>query len=478
MIPRPREIFDRHDEWAELTAFVSSPGAGMRLALVYGKRRQGKSMLLRALAGRTKGLYHQALGEERAPALASFGRDASAAARVGGLRPSDWSEAIASVLRLGGRDRPTCVVIDELPYLLKHSPELPSVLQRVYDDSRGGPPSRLILCGSVLSTMVAQQTSRAPLYGRIERALLVRPFDVRTARRFWRIRDRRLAFEVDAILGGTPAYRDVMGDPPPSRRALGNWLSRGPLDRNSLLYREPDLLFAEELATSDRSLFGSVMAAIGRGATGPGQIAAAVGRDLGTVQHVLRRLVAAEMVERVEDALRRRRPILRLVDPLVRFHNVVVRSNVVAIEQGRGAEVWERARDDFSSHILGPHLEALARWWTQQRASERTLGGPVGTVAPTVVNDAAGRTRHQVDVVALSIDGRRILLLGEAKVRRCGLADLRRLDAVRGLIGSVRTAGSRLALFSATGFDVTVQRAAADRDDVELVGLHRLYDGD
>lgn len=481
MISRPRRIFDREKQWAELAAFASAPGAGMRIALVYGRRRQGKSLLLRALAERTDGLYHQALAEERALALQSFGRDASAALGMPGLRPSDWSEALEIVLRLSTKRRPLCVVIDELPYLLKHSPELPSVLQRAYDDStigRGGQQIRLILCGSVLSTMAAQHSGHAPLYGRVQRVLPIDPFDPRTARSFWGVDDPSLAFEIDAIFGGTPAYREVMDGPPSSRRAFGDWLARGPLDPNSLLYREPDLLLADELATSDRALYASVMAAIGRGATGPGNIAAAIGRELGTVQLVIRTLVAAGLVERDEDALRRRRPILRIADPLVRFHNVVVRPNVARIEVGRGREVWDGARADVSSRILGPHFEALTRWWTSQCASETTLGGSSGIVAPAVVNDAVGRTQHQVDAVALSSDGHRVLLLGEAKVRRCGLGDLRHLESVRPLIRSADVGGCRLALFSATGFDAALRREAAARDDVELVGLMRIYHGD
>jgi hypothetical protein len=453
----------------------------MKVAVVFGKRRQGKSTLLRALVEASEGLYHQALAEERALALEAFGRDASDALGVAGIRPRDWTEALEVVTRFGRATTPACVVVDELPYLLKHSPELPSVLQRAIDDSRSGrrgPAVRLILCGSALSTMIGLDVGRAPLYGRIERTLRVRPFDLRTARAFWDIDDLRLAFEVDAIVGGTPAYRDVVGGPPGSTRSLGAWLARGPLDPNNLLYREPDLLLAEDLGTSDRALYASVMAAIGQGTTSPGKVAAQIERELGTVQHVIRTLVDAEMVERLDDALRARRPILRLVDPLVRFHNVVVRPNQVRLELGRWKRVWEDARTDVSTHIFGPHLESLARWWVRGCASEKTLGGVVGTVAPTVVNDSRGRTKHEIDVVALSSDRRRALLLGEAKIRRCSIRDLRDLEGKRELIKGVDVAGARLALFSATGFDNGLEDEARSRDDLELIGLDRLYGGD
>jgi hypothetical protein len=58
-------------------------------------------------------------------------------------------------------------VLDEFPYLLTHSPELASVLQRAIDRSRdGGPRVRLVLCGSALSIMARLLTGGQALRGR------------------------------------------------------------------------------------------------------------------------------------------------------------------------------------------------------------------------------------------------------------------------------------------------------------------------
>ena len=67
---RPIDLFDREREWADLSAFVSDPAPGLRLGIVYGRRRQGKSFLLRRLAAATGGFYYQALEHEPAQVLA------------------------------------------------------------------------------------------------------------------------------------------------------------------------------------------------------------------------------------------------------------------------------------------------------------------------------------------------------------------------------------------------------------------------
>jgi hypothetical protein len=62
------------------------------------------------------------------------------------------------------------VVIDELPYLLRHSPEIPGLLQHLYDESQFGQPDapggRLILRGPAMSVMSELLSGTQPLRGR------------------------------------------------------------------------------------------------------------------------------------------------------------------------------------------------------------------------------------------------------------------------------------------------------------------------
>lgn len=60
ILDKPTDVFDRDVEWEDLADFVLSPLPGLRIAVVYGRRRQGKSYLLRRLADRVSGLYHLA----------------------------------------------------------------------------------------------------------------------------------------------------------------------------------------------------------------------------------------------------------------------------------------------------------------------------------------------------------------------------------------------------------------------------------
>lgn len=53
-----------------------------------------------------------------------------------------------------------------------------------------------------------------------------------------------------------------------------------------------------------------------------------------------------------------------IVDPIVRFHHVVTRRDLVRFEDRRTADAWDDAQPRFRTHVLGPHFENLAREFT------------------------------------------------------------------------------------------------------------------
>lgn len=486
---RPPELFDRNTEWDDLVAFATGSGPGTHLALVRGRRRQGKSFLLRRLAQAVNGFYYQAVEEEKSQALAGLGAALGKHLRVPGekLAIDNWDAALLALVDFPTQNGPALVVLDEFPYLLRHSPELPSLLQRAIDRSRdGGPPLRLVLCGSALAVMSSLLTGTQALRGRASLDVVVQTFDYRTAAGFWKIDDPATAFIVHSVLGGTPGYRDLLPATPPKQMSdVGKWLAAGPLNPASALFREDDYLLTEERSLSDRALYHSVVTAIANGNTSQAEIAAALGREQRAVQHPLKALEEAGFVSRTDDALRARRPFYRLTDPIVRFHHVVTRRDLARFEERRTIEAWKDAQPRFRTHVLGPHFEDIARDFTSKFASIRTVGGQPTKVGPAVVNDTNARTQHELDVVAIGRNengSAAVLALGEAKYTKAKrtLADLARLEHIRNLVTKKHPSAesARLLLISSSGFERNLTEQAAERNDVELINLERLYTGD
>jgi uncharacterized protein len=151
---KPAEMFDRDFEWSELVRYAGYTGPEATLGVVSGRRRQGKTFLLDAVARASGGFMFTATETTEADALHQFG---DSLARYCGepvpFRFAHWDEAITRLMHIA-TDGPTVAVIDEFPFLAKASPALPSIIQRALDATaqRTNAPVRLLLCGSALSS--------------------------------------------------------------------------------------------------------------------------------------------------------------------------------------------------------------------------------------------------------------------------------------------------------------------------------------
>lgn len=483
-IERPAELFDREHEWDDLADFVRSRVARPQIGIVYGRRRQGKSFILGHLARAVDGLRIQALEETKGAALATFYQAVTRWSGQSGIaegRFRDWPTAIRALCEVAdGR----LIVIDELPYLLTDSRELPSVIQSAYDEAKEGthPAFRMILCGSAIAVMTKLLTGDKALRGRTRLELAPASFDFRQARAFWGIEDLDVAFRVDAVVGGAPGYRDLLDDPPASPTRFDQWLLKGPLNPSHALFREAEYLLSEDPVMTDRALYRSILASIAAGNTTRSKISADLQRDAKSLSYPLQQLERAGFITRRHDLLRPNRPLLRLADPVMRFHFAVIRPDEERYRERQGLEAWRDAAPRFLAAVVGPHFEEMARTWTRRYAAKRTLGGAAGRVGFIQVNDPERKESFELDVaVATSGSGDRLLAIGEAKARTepRTAKDIDRLERLRGLLLSRTDAvGAKLLLFSLSGFDRAAVDKAAGRADIELVDLRRMYEGD
>ncbi len=305
---------------------------------------------------------------------------------------------------------------------------------------------------------------------------------------YFGIDDPDVGLKLHAFVGGTPGYRDLLGNASPQTvDELDHLLLTTVLNPSHALFSEAGYLLREDPRVVDRSLYHSIVASIAAGAGTPARIATAIGRPERSLGHALDVLLTAGFVVRDEDVLLQRRAVLSLADPIVRFHEVVIAPRLAAFEDRDAANAWQHAAQSVNSQILGPHFEFIAREWVRRFASPATLGGTVDVVGRTVVNDSHERSRIELDVVALA-PGQRpqgkqvtVLAIGEAKFSRSprGMRDLARLDRAKALLMSrgIVAGPARLLLFGRSGFDADLESAATARGDVELVDLARLWVG-
>ncbi|WP_328989302.1 ATP-binding protein [Kribbella sp. NBC_01245] len=488
-IAKPSRVFDREAEWAGLAAFASRPAPHAMLGVVSGRRRMGKTYLLRALVEQLGGFYFAATAATEGESLRQFG---AALAKYAGSPVSfsfaNWDDAVSYLFAMATPDRATealLVVIDEFPYLAKTAAELPSLIQREMDrfqieESR----LRLLLCGSAMSVMGGLLSSTAPLRGRAQLELVVSPFGYRSSAEFWGVTDDPpLAARLHAVLGGTPAYRRqfLADDVPAGFDDFDAWLRRTVLSPLSPLFREARYLLAEETDIRDTALYHSVLAAVASGNATRGGIAGYIGRKAVDISHPLNVLEDSHLLRRDEDVFRSGKSQYRITEPLINFYEAVMRPAWARLESGQAAEVWAHSGERFAAQVLGPHFEAMCREYMLGEGRAH-LHSQFGQVGRGVVVDPAGRQHIEIDIAVTEAGSggskRSVGMLGEAKWGTVvGLNHLERLSRAREVLQgrNMDTDHCVLACFSAAGFSDALRAQATARPDVVLIDLADLY---
>lgn len=475
-------------ERQRLEDFLDNDVPRPTLALVYGRRRIGKSTLLVAQTERRDGFYFEATRVQTPVQLGRLGDALGEHLGVGRIALDNWEQAMEQLLRLGA-DRPTPVVLDEFGYIVEADGSVPSAIATVLGPGgRVDSQARLVLCGSAIAMMRSLTSGQAPLRGRAGIELVMQPDSFRTAAsRLPEPSSLELATQVYAVIGGVVGYATDMVDfdLPATAGDFDRWVVDRVLSPSATLHHEATTLLAEDptLVRANPLVHHSILGAIANGSVTAGHISNRVGRPVSNLAPALNRLVDAGFVVRHEDPIRAQRPTYSLADPYLQFHYAVLEPYRTSLRRDDLMRVWrEELTDPFSSQVRGPVFEMQARDWVAHLASRSTLAGAPTHLGPSYAKVEG--TELQIDVLVAEGDeepsdpaDRTVRAIGEAKAGQTVTErQLARLGTIRSAIGP-RAARAKLLLF-APAFHEDLLHAADGRPDVELIDLQRLYHGD
>jgi len=415
-------FLDRTLESQTLEEVWREPGA--HLVLVWGRRRAGKTRLLGELAAGKRAVFYGATQQANAAELAGLSDCARRALQPTGpdlLALGDFSSWDAALSYLGAqaeRER-LLVVLDEFPYLVASEPALPSLIQRFWDHRAQGTQLTLVLCGSAQAAMLDLQAANAPLYGRIDLRLQVRPFGYRDAALFTPgLAPADLAC-VYGTMGGMPVYLSRWH----AGQSRGANLRRLFGDASSPLVEEGEFVLTSELP--DAAGYFRILHGIASGHRTFNALRQFAAID---IKRQLDRLLELGLVLRevpaTEDPMRSKRVVYRIGDNFLDFWFRFVFRRRADIARGLGRELVERTILPKLDDHMGPVWEEMCREAVRRRAAQGALPVQVSSVGRWWNRD------NSVEIDIVGLDDRRVVFAGSAKwSRSVGRGELRRLQA-------------------------------------------------
>lgn len=374
------------------------------LLAVYGRRRCGKSTLLKRIISE-KDVYYVADMREKSLQISSLAKNLDIAVPgFSSVHYPDW-HALFNNLNNSLKERIT-VCIDEFPYLVKNDPGLPSILQNIVDN-KINKKYNLVLCGSsqqMMEDMVLNSSS--PLYGRCDEIINIKPMTVKWFCEYFET-DPVAAVEGYSVFGGVPRYWELLKEKGSVSKAVKYHI----LDKDGILHKEPEMLFHDEMRTSVMAY--SILTLAGMGCNRLSEIASRLEKPATQLNRPLRLLVDLGYLRRetpfnISDRSTKK-SLYKITDPFMNFYFRFVVPNKSRLEYGMHDKVWseiKRAMDHYTSgvweelcreaipflRIQGRDFKTANRWW----------------------GNGTDRQAMEIDIISESLD-KSALLIGEAK---------------------------------------------------------------
>lgn len=380
-------------------------GNEAQLIIIYGKRRIGKTELIKQFIKEKPHVYYLAqrinerenlrlLGE----AVGEYFKDDIL--KNTGFREWRWFFEYAQK----HIHKRMLLVFDEFPYLAEANKGMSSIFQAGWDEHLKNIPVFLILCGSSIGMMESEVLSqKAPLFGRRTGQIFLKPFSFADARKFYPGLPFDRCLEFFSIAGGNPSYLKRLNP----KISFDRNISDNILRPETFLYDEVEFILREELR-EPRNYF-AILKAVALGKHKFGEIVNETGMAKSNLHKYLfvledLRLIQKEIPITEKNPLKSRRGLYKLQDQFIRFWFRYVLPNKRNIEEGTTDYVLKKIKKDFSA-IIADNFETVSQEMIK------------GHVEKLFLFEKIGRwwdKNEEIDLVAVHDEEKKILL-GEAK---------------------------------------------------------------
>ena len=379
-------------------------------AVVYGRRRVGKTSILSKFVVDKKAIYFTGIESNENQNLVNFSNailDFTTSFSVDAAFPS-FQSALDYVFRLSLKER-IVLVIDEYPYVARASKSLPSTLQLLIDQYKESSKLMLILCGSSMSYIEDHVLAyKSPLYGRRTAQFKILPCDFFESCRYissFNNEDKALIY---GMMGGTAQYLNQIN----KNLSVSENIKNTFLNPISNIFEEPENLLKQEV--KEPYLYNAIISAIASGASKLVDIANKVGETSSTCSQYIKNLISLSILKKEYPygEENTRKTIYRIDDNMFRFYFRFVPSNISLISRGATDLVYKKI-EPLLPDYMGKVFEDICQQYMWHLLISDKLPITFADIGRWWGNNPLTKSQSEIDLMARQ--DKETLLLGECK---------------------------------------------------------------
>lgn len=457
-IGRKRELQALENEYAKTSSFV----------VIYGRRRVGKTTLIKEFIKNKPALYFLATEEVESQSMKSFTTALAGFTGHEYLKDTTFStwETIFRLFVDSGPKEKKILIIDEFQYLVQTNSAFPSIFQKVWDELLLDNNVMVILCGSSIRMMTTHTLAYdSPLYGRRTAQIRLQPLRFSEIIVEYPRGDFTALVELYSITGGVPKYFEFFQN----EHSLMDNVRMNILSKSGFLYEEPLFLLSNEVREPINYL--SLMRTIAEGRHRLSEIATVLERKANSLSPYLETLIELDLIERrvpvtEKSPEKSRRGLYFIADNFINFWFTYVHPHRGELELDNDQVVLDKLAGDFIERYVPLRYEEICRdlfpWLCQKGridfAPSRT--GAYWNHKSTI----------EIDVAAVDVNQKRLFAaeckyLREKPVSFSVYSDLMKKCKNPDFKGYAITYG----LFSRTGFDDRLVELARNNPNLVLI---------
>jgi AAA+ ATPase superfamily predicted ATPase len=448
--------------------------AGGSLVIIYGRRRVGKTTLIKEFIRDKPAMYF--LADERLESVQRRRFQAVLSDFTGDtlltrISADDWDTLFDLLIQRVDWNERTVLVIDEFQYLAKTTPGFPSFIQGMWDEKFRHMNIMIILCGSLVGMMRRLcLESGSPLYGRRTGQLRLRPLGFSEYIDTFDMPFNELV-PLYAVTGGVPRYIELLKQ---DGQDLIELVTQHALEPGSALYDEPRFLLTGEV--NEATTYFSILQVIASGDHRVGHIARTLEMPANRLSAYIQTLEDLNFVERrtpVTAGPKSRRGLYYISDLFARFWFRYVFPNQNYLEIGRTANVRAQLRASFDSEFTAEVFEQCCTDYLWRLADQEQI---------PFVPQRIGRwwnKAQEIDIVALNQDSKDVLF-GECKWTQQPIG----IDVLKSLYHKARQVKWQreqrqewFILFSKAGFQKALMERASHPNSQGRYDVVLIHDG-